>query len=74
GRMGELKSSPVGFPVVPTLCVSPPDDWNLTVLTVSGLQFTFPRGAQNTSKAVSTPDSHVVFLCPEFLVYDRVCG
>ncbi|EEE1025796.1 hypothetical protein B6171_005306 [Salmonella enterica subsp. enterica serovar Miami] len=36
--------------------------------------FIVTQGAQNTSKAVSTPDSHVVFLCPEFLVYDRACG
>ncbi|EAW9078574.1 Bro-N domain-containing protein [Salmonella enterica] len=45
-----------------------------TLLTKQLPVFIVICGAQNTSKAVSTPDSHVVFLCPEFLVYDRACG
>lgn len=45
-----------------------------TLLTKQLPVFIVISGAQNTSKAVSTPDSHVVFLCPEFLVYDRACG
>ncbi|EIQ2822867.1 hypothetical protein LUZ48_002793 [Salmonella enterica] len=73
--MGEPKGSPVGDPVTPTLYVSPP------MIGVGGgdlhnhqLQNIVFSGAQNTSKAESTPDSYVVFLCPEFLVYDRACG